>query len=60
MDKESYDFIKFSYSEFFGDNGTQWAWYNVPQHIREKFWPEKSQLPKNGTDPDSPKTKFKN
>jgi hypothetical protein len=60
MDKESYDFIKFSYSEFFGDNGTQWAWYNVPQHIREKFWPEKSQLPKNGTDPDSPKTKFNN
>lgn len=58
--RENFDFIKFNYSEFYGDNGTQWSWYNVPQPIREEFWPEKSRLPKNGLDPNAPKTKFNN
>ena len=26
MKKENFDFIKLNYSEFFGDNGTQWSW----------------------------------
>jgi len=55
----SFDFLKLNFSEFYGDNSTQWAWYNVPQNIREKFWPEYSQLPKSGLDPNAPKTKFK-
>jgi hypothetical protein len=58
--KENLDFIKYNYSEFYGDNGTQWSWYNVPQHIREEFWPEKTKLPVQGLDPNSPKTKFNN
>jgi FkbM family methyltransferase len=58
--KENLDFIKYNYSEFYGDNGTQWSWYNVPQHIREKFWPEKNKLPKIGLDVDAPKTVYKN
>jgi len=58
MDKEKYDFIKFSYSEFFGDNGTQWAWYNVPQPIREKYWPHYNKLPEIGTDPNAPRTNY--
>jgi len=58
--KENLDFIKYNYSEFYGDNGTQWSWYNVPQHIREEFWPEKTKLPEMGLDPNSPKTKFNN
>jgi len=58
--KENLDFIKYNYSEFYGDNGTQWSWYNVPQHVREEFWPEKTKLPEMGLDPNSPKTKFNN
>ena len=56
--KENFDFLKLNYSEFFGDNGTQWSWYNVPQHIREEYWPGKQRLPEQGLDPNAPKTKF--
>jgi hypothetical protein len=56
--KENFDFLKLNYSEFYGDNGTQWSWYNVPQSVREEFWPEKSSLPHLGLDPNAPKTKF--
>ena len=56
--KENFDFLKLNYSEFYGDNGTQWSWYNVPQNIRNKFWPGKSRLPEMGLDPNAPKTKF--
>jgi len=55
-----YDFLKFSYTEFYGNNGTQWAWYNVPQEVREKNWPDQCTLPPEGTDPNSPRTLFKN
>jgi hypothetical protein len=56
--KENFDFLKLNYSEFYGDNGTQWAWYNVPQHVRTEFWPNKPRLPEIGLDPNAPKTKF--
>jgi hypothetical protein len=56
----NYDFLKFNYSEFYGDNGVQWSWYNVPQSFREERWPEKSQLPVHGQDPNAPRTLFKN
>jgi hypothetical protein len=58
--KFNYDFLKYNYSEFYGDNGVQWSWYNVPQSFREKHWPEKPNLPINGTDPNAPRTKFNN
>lgn len=58
--KENLDFLKLNYSEFYGDNGTQWSWYNVPQSIREKYWPGKQRLPEMGLDPNAPKTEFKN
>jgi len=60
MNKEKYDFLKLSFTEFFGDNKTQWAWYNVPQHLRERFFPEKTKLPVQGLDPNAPSTVFKN
>ena len=56
--KEDLDFLKMNYTEFYGDNGTQWSWYNVPQHIREEFWPNKPNLPVMGLDPNAPRTKF--
>ena len=52
------DFLKLSYTEFFGDNSTQWAWYNVPPHIREKYWPNNKRSPSGGTDPNAPRTQF--
>lgn len=56
--KENFDFLKLNYTEFFGDNGTQWSWYNVPQVKREEFWPEYPKLPHQGIDVNAPKTKF--
>jgi hypothetical protein len=58
MNKEKFDFIKMNYSEFFGDNGTQWAWYNVPQAFRQVQWPDNQKLPEQGLDPNSPRTKY--
>ncbi|MDB4235140.1 hypothetical protein N9828_01460, partial [bacterium] len=58
--KEGFDFLKLNYTEFFGDNGTQWSWYNVPQIFRESHWPNKRKLPERGLDPNSPRTNFNN
>lgn len=57
---ESFDFLKFSFSEFYGDNGTQWSWYNVPQNVRDEVWPDYNRLPELGLDPNAPRTNFKN
>ena len=56
--KENFDFLKLNYSEFYGDNGTQWSWYNVPQEVRTKYWPDYPRLPHLGLDPNAPKTNF--
>ena len=56
--KENFDFLKLNYSEFFGDNSIQWSWYNVPQNLREEFWPSKPKLPQMGLDPNAPKLKY--
>lgn len=53
--RNRYDFLKLSYSEYHGTNKTQWAWYNIPQSVREQYFPEKPNLPTLGLDPDAPK-----
>ena len=60
IDKENLDFIKLNFSEFYGDNSTQWSWYNVPQSVRESNWPNNKSLPIQGLDPNAPRTKFDN
>lgn len=40
ISRENIDFLKLNFTEFFGDNQRQWSWHNVPQHIREKHFPE--------------------
>lgn len=60
MNKENFEFLKINYSEFYGDNGTCWPWYNLPQEKRVEFFPEKPNLPVSGLDPEAPKTKFNN
>jgi len=56
--KENFDFLKLSFTEFYGSNDIQFAWYNVPQEFRQKHWPEKPKLPVQGLDPNAPRTKF--
>ena len=56
--KENFDFLKINFTEFYGDNSTQWSWYNVPQSFREQHWPNNKRLPQMGLDPNAPKTKF--
>ena len=60
INNNNFDFLKLSFTEFYGDNRTQWAWYNVPQNFREEHWPNNPRLPKMGLDPNAPKTIFKN
>lgn len=55
-----YDFLKLTYCEFYGDNSVSWAWYNVPQSVREEFWPDYNKLPEHGLDPNAPKVEPKN
>ena len=56
--KNQYDYLKLSFSEFYGNNNTQWAWYNIPQEIRIRYFPDKPNIPEEGLDPDAPKTEI--
>jgi len=38
---EDFDFLKWNFSEFFGDNTKQWSWHNVPDDVRSKLFPNK-------------------
>lgn len=58
MHRNRYDYLKLSYSEFYGSNLTQWSWYNVPQDVREKYFPENTKLPTEGLAVDPPKTEM--
>jgi len=60
MVKEDFDFLKMSFTEVYWDNNIQTSWYNVPQEIREKFWPKYNILPATGADPNAPRTEFNN
>jgi hypothetical protein len=60
LKNENFDYLKLNYTEFYGDNGTQFSWYNVPQSFREQHWKDKPNLPKQGFDPNAPRTIFKN
>jgi hypothetical protein len=55
---EGYDYLKLNFTEVYGDNATQWAWYNIPQNIREQFFPKKPKLPTQGLDPNAPRTQY--
>lgn len=45
MDIENYDFLKLTFSEFYGHNGEQWAWHNVPQEKRKEYFGEVKRKP---------------
>jgi hypothetical protein len=54
--RNRYDYLKLSYTEFYGTNKTQWAWYNIPQSLRSECFPDKPDLPTEGLDDDAPET----
>jgi hypothetical protein len=58
--KENFDFLKYSFTEFYGSNDTQFSWYNTSQDFRQSHWPNNPKLPVQGLDPNTPKTEFKN
>lgn len=60
LQKENFDVLKLNFTEFYGDSSTCWAWYNVPQDVRQSLWPDKPRLPAQGLDPNAPLTEFKN
>lgn len=41
MDSEGLDYLKLSFSEFYGLNNENWAWYNVPQEKKDRYFPPK-------------------
>ena len=45
MDNNEYDYLKFSFSEFYGHNGFQWSWHNVPEHKRKEYFGNISEKP---------------
>jgi len=51
MNVEKYDFLKLSFSEFYGHNGQQWSWHNVPSPRKEEYF---------GSVNSKPNTKFNN
>ena len=38
MELEEYSFLKWSFSEFFGNNSMQWSWHNVPEVKRQEYF----------------------
>ena len=38
--KENFDYLKWNFSEFFGDNTKQWSWHNVPASVRSELFKE--------------------
>ena len=58
--KENFDFLKFNFTEFYGSHDKQWAWYNVDQEYRNKYWPENPKLPVTGQDPNAPCLEYTN
>lgn len=58
MVKEDFDYLKMSFTEVYWDNDIQTSWYNVPQDIRTKYWPDYDKLPITGRDPNAPRTEF--
>jgi len=37
MNENSLDYLKLNFSEFYGDNHKNWAWYNMGEDAREKW-----------------------
>jgi hypothetical protein len=50
MWNEQFDFLKWNFSEFFGDNRKQWAWHNIPASVRTELFPDNPVKEDNDTE----------
>jgi carbamoyltransferase len=57
--RENFDFLKLSFTEVYFDNDKSLPWYNVPQDVRTRDWPDYDKLPVSGLDPNSPLANYK-
>lgn len=46
MRDEKLDYLKLAFTEFYGDNHTNWAWFNLPQNRKDEYFPQRD----DGTD----------
>lgn len=60
MLRDNFDFLKLTFTEVYFDNDKQCSWYNIPQEIRTRDWPDYDRLPVSGLDPNVPLTNFNN
>lgn len=58
LEEEGLDFLKLSFSEFFGDNKDQWAWHNVPEDVRSLYFPNHPLTQSTQQDSPKPPTHF--
>lgn len=56
---EDFDYLKWNFTEFFGDNSKQWSWHNVPANVRKELFPDNPEK-NNGDINLAPYTKYKN
>ena len=56
---EDFDFLKWNFTEFFGDNRKQWAWHNVPSGTRSQLFPQNPVKTSNDTN-EAPFLNYKN
>jgi hypothetical protein len=54
LENEGLDYLKLAFSEFYGDNHENWAWFNVPQHKKDEYFP----TPNDGTNPKTTVIKY--
>lgn len=40
LETEDLDFLKLNFTEFYGDNRENWAWYNLPENKRKEYFPD--------------------
>lgn len=40
LEAEDLDFLKLNFTEFYGDNTQNWAWYNLPLHKKSEYFPD--------------------
>lgn len=49
MDSEKLDYLKLSFTEFYGHNHDNWAWFNVPESRRDTYFPRADDRPEKKT-----------
>jgi hypothetical protein len=42
LNNEKLDYLKLTFSEFYGDNHDNWAWYNVPLDKKDIYFPQRA------------------